>query len=67
VTVRSQCDAVLAALKRREKVTPYIAFKSWGCLALHSRISELRGRGHRIDCRVVRKGVAKYGDYSLAR
>jgi len=41
----TQCESVLAHLKRGEALTPLTAFQLYGTLALHSRISELREQG----------------------
>lgn len=61
----SQNDQILSALKRRETVTPLVAFKRWGVLALHSRCSELRQRGHAIVCELVTRNGKRVGRYSL--
>ena len=62
----SQNARILAALKRGRKLTPLRAFLQFGTLALHSRIAELRARGHAIKCRMVNKGRIKHGVYSIA-
>ena len=65
---RSQCDVILGMLKRRMSVTPATAYRFCGTFALHSRVSELRGRGHRIECLVVRQpNGRRYGTYWLGR
>lgn len=61
----SQCDKILAALKRGAKLTPLKAFTRYGCLALHSRAAELRRRGYAIRCRMVTVGDKRVGEYSL--
>lgn len=61
----SQCESILRALKRGQKLTPLEAFRRFGVLALHSRASELRQRGHNIRCRIVERGGKRVGEYSL--
>lgn len=61
----SQSDAILEALQRGEVVTPAVAYQRWGCLALHSRIAELRDRGYRIDCTIETGGGKRWGSYAL--
>ena len=61
----SQSDAILAHLQSGATITPLDAFKLCGCLALHSRISELRERQYIIDCELVRVGRSNIGRYRL--
>lgn len=63
---QSQTDIILAHLKTGAKLTPRDAFRLFGCLALHSRVAELRARGHLIHCRMVYEGASHWGEYSLA-
>lgn len=63
----SQCEAVLAMLERGELVTPRTVYAATGSLACHSRIAELRERGHDILCAVVREGRTKHGVYRLVK
>ena len=63
----SQCDAILAYLQAGYAISPALAYDLFGTLACHSRISELRGRGHRIECRIVRRGGKQFGQYTLER
>jgi len=62
----SQCDQILQRLLAGEVITPRDAW-GIGVAVLHSRISELRGRGHRIDCKMIRHGRSRWGQYSLVR
>ena len=64
--MRSQCDRILAYLRRGRSLTPLSAYKLCGTWAMHSRAAELRARGHNIRCRVVNKGRVKHGVYWLA-
>ena len=63
----SQCKMILRHLKRGLSITPVVAFHTYGSLALHSRISELRSRGHKIDCKIVVRGSRRYGSYRLCK
>ena len=62
----SQCDTLLLAMRAGHVITPLVAFKLTGSLACHSRMAELRKRGHIINCEVRRCGATKYGVYTLA-
>lgn len=46
-------------------ITPRDAFRMFDCLALHSRIAELRGRGHVIVCTMRTVGKKHFGEYRL--
>lgn len=61
----SQCDTLLLAMRAGHVITPLVAFKLTGSLACHSRMAELRERGHDIVCTVKREGSKKYGEYAL--
>ena len=61
----SQCDTLLLAMRAGHVITPLVAYKLTGSLACHSRIAELRERGHDIRCEVKRDGQSKYGCYTL--
>lgn len=62
----TQCEAILAALRRGEVVTPETAYRLCGTHALHSRISELRERGHEITTEMVETPTGKVvGRYTL--
>ena len=62
----SQCSIILQMLQRGEKITPLTAFRRCGTLALHSRCAELRERGYKIKCVVVRHRGRRFGVYWLA-
>ena len=51
----SQCAVVLGMLRRRERVTAASVYRACGSFACHSRVSELRERGHKIECIVIRQ------------
>ena len=61
----TQCDHILHWIRVHGTITPLEAYATFGCLALHSRISELRGKGHKIKCRIVTRGKTRWGSYSL--
>ena len=64
----SQCASILRHLERGETLTPLQAFNLYGTLALHSRIAELRERGHLIDCDLIEVSDGKHvGCYSLLK
>ena len=44
----AQCDEILEALQRGEKITPLEALYKYGCLRLGARIWDLKQKGHKI-------------------
>jgi len=63
----TQAEAILERLERGETVTPRLAYELTGSLACHSRIAELRARGHRIRCTIRSDGGKRWGEYTLER
>lgn len=64
----SQSDILLEAMRRGEVITPAKAFQLCGSYACHSRMAELRERGHNIRCIVKRsENGRKFGEYSLVK
>ena len=62
----SQCDYILAYLRSGNTLTPAEAYERFGSLALHSRVAELRERGHEIECELVEVPSGKHvGRYRL--
>lgn len=63
----SQCDLILAELQRREGtwVSLIDLAATSGSMAVHSRISDLRAKGHSIDHRNQRKGRTIHSSYKL--
>jgi len=61
----TQADAILERLLRGETITPRLAYELTGSLACHSRIAELRERGHQIDCTIKTLGRKRWGEYRL--
>ena len=63
----SQTKQILALLKKGDTITPYRAFADFGCLAMHSRASELRDMGYDVRCRIVSKNGRRWGEYKLVK
>ena len=62
----SQCAAILAHLRSGRTITPTEAYSLCGTLSCHSRIAELRGRGHDIRCDLIPVPSGKHvGCYRL--
>ena len=61
----SQTADILARLVAGERVTPADAYERHGCLALHSRIAEIRDMGYGVRCRIVTASGRRWGEYSL--
>lgn len=64
----SQCDLILELLAAANgRWVPMIDLhRVSGSMAVHSRISDLRERGHAIEQHSVRKGRAVHSRYRLA-
>lgn len=63
----SQCSQLFVHMQDKGPVTPLDAFRLYGILACHSRINELRSRGHQIDCHMIRVGDKMVGQYSISK
>lgn len=63
----TQAERILEYLRAGNQITPAEAYEKFGCLALHSRIAQLRGEGHNIACRMVTRGPKRWGSYYLVR
>ena len=61
----SQCNYILAYLRAGNTLTPAIAYEKFGSLACHSRIAELRERGHNIPCTIRTRDGKRWGEYRL--
>jgi hypothetical protein len=61
----SQCDMILGALRRGERLTPLDALRRFGCLRLAARVDDLRSAGHRISTEMVTAGGKRYAVYRL--
>lgn len=63
----SQCDVLLAALQRGEKLTVKIAMERYGVYALSQRMGTLRRQGHPIFAKIIDVGNSKrVAEYSMA-
>jgi hypothetical protein len=62
----SQCDQVLAALKRGP-LTPIEALSAYNVMRLAARVAELRERGHAIVTETMHAGKKHYARYRLVR
>lgn len=47
--MESQEQQILNYMKQGNRITPAAAYHKFGCLALHSRISDLRQKGFNVD------------------
>lgn len=64
----SQCDRILGWLAAGRTLTPLQALNRFGCLALSQRITQLKGRGHRIQSELVKvRGGKRVARYALER
>lgn len=61
----SQTAAILQHLRKGKTLTALQAYKLCGTLAAHSRIAELRERGHNIVCELERIGKRVISKYRL--
>lgn len=61
----TQCEEILKALKKGEKLTPLQALNKFGTLRLGARILDLRNAGHNIKTTMVRRGKSRVAEYSL--
>lgn len=67
VAIISQCGQIYAHMLEYGSITPLEAALLYNCLACHSRIAELRERGHDIETEMVKLGNGKrVGRYRLA-
>lgn len=63
----SQSASIWAFLKDGGTLTPLQAYEKFGTLALHSRVAELRERGHPIKCEMINANGKQVGRYSMER
>lgn len=67
-TTESQCEMILKALKRGEKLTPLDMLKRFDCLRSSGRIHDLRNQGYDIDTKIIKTPTGKrVAQYSLKR
>ena len=60
----TQCQTLLDALKRGEKLTVATALMQYGVYALSQRVGELRKAGHPITPRMVEVNGKRIAQYS---
>ncbi len=63
----SQCANIWQWMADGNTITPAEAYSKFGTLALHSRIAELRERGHKINTEMIQVGGKTVGRYSMAK
>jgi len=62
----SQCAAILEHLQQGHPITQIDALNKFGCFRLGARINDLRKRGHKIECKIVKTKTGKrIGRYRL--
>jgi hypothetical protein len=61
----TQTQRILRHLKRGLPITQMSAFTRYRCMRLAARIEELRGDGHRITSRTLRRNGKRYSCYRL--
>ena len=62
----TQCDLILAHLKRHEFITPLDALNRYGCFRLAARINDLKNQGYQIESKPwTTPGGAKVAKYIL--
>ena len=64
----SQCDMIIAWLKKGYSITQLEALKMFGCFRLASRVHDLRERGYNIKaCRITTPTGKRVCEYVLAQ
>lgn len=61
----SQCDILLAALLRGERLTKLDAFRMGAGLSINSRVADLRRQGYVIECEVEERDGRRVYAYRL--
>lgn len=59
----SQCNTILAHLKRHGEITPLEALRMFGVMRLAARIETLRAEGHHIETRMVERKGKRFASY----
>jgi len=62
---KTQCQEILAHLKRGDSLNPMQALNMYGCFRLASRINDLKNQGHSIDGIMIKRGKKSYKSYCL--
>ena len=61
----TQCETLLAAFERNERLTVATALHRYGIYALSQRCGELRRAGHAIESRMIEVGGKRIAEYSM--
>ncbi len=59
----SQCDQILAHLKREGSITPLEALRLYQSLRLAARVEELRAQGHAIQTQMIERKGKRFAKY----
>lgn len=66
-SAKSQCDMIIAWLKKGYSITQLEALKMFGCFRLASRVHDLRERGYNIKaCRITTPTGKRVCEYVLS-
>jgi hypothetical protein len=67
LSAKSQCDMIIAWLKKGYSLTQLEALNKFGCFRLASRIHDLRERGYNIiACRITTPSGKRICEYILS-
>lgn len=67
LSAKSQCDMIIAWLKKGYSLTQLEALNKFGCFRLASRIYDLRERGYNIiACRITTPSGKRICEYVLS-
>ena len=67
LSAKSQCDMIIAWLKKGYSLTQLEALNKFGCFRLASRIHDLRERGYNIiACRITASSGERICEYILS-
>lgn len=66
-STKSQCDMIIAYLKKGYSITQLDALNLFGCFRLASRVHDLRERGYNIiACRITTPSGKRVCEYVLS-
>lgn len=67
-SAKSQCDMIIAYLKKGYSITQLDALNLFGCFRLASRVHDLRERGYNIKaCKITTPSGKRVCEYVLAQ
>lgn len=61
----TQNRQILAHMRCRGSITPYIALRRYGCMRLAARTRDLKDEGHVINSVMTERHGKRYAAYSL--